>query len=437
MNTSKYLNALLYLWYIIFFVSMICCFRAISSITLALILVTGLLKNKIDTGSWFNINLINSFLIACCLFYLLQAMGLLFTVPLHSGAKHLQLKSAIVFIPFAICCSNYLNGLVRQKLMSWYIWILAAVFFYCLSIALHKYFFLHAQNDVFFYHQLVSPFKQHAVQVSIVLFAGFVYLLEKTRTGIYFQNKSIHLLLIIYFTCCILLLSSKLVILFSGVCLVYYFILALQKKLHNRCIIFTSLLSGLVMIILVLSTQNRISKRFNEITSGDINLIQQQNFDPGIYFNGLQLRLLEGRFVKEILTEQHAWLTGVSGDAQILLNKKYISAHMYIGDGITADQGYLGYNTHNQFIESLLQSGIIGLLTFILVCYTMVRLAIRRKNRELTIITILLIAYCFNESVFETQYGITLFTFFPLFLYFGTALTRDQKNSLKKQPFSK
>ncbi len=152
-----------------------------------------------------------------------------------------------------------------------------------------------------------------------------------------------------------------------------------------------------------------------------MNLIQQQNFDPGIYFNGLQFRLLEGRFVKEILTEQRAWLTGVSGDAQILLDKKYISADMYIGDGITADRGYLGYNTHNQFLESLLQSGIIGLLAFILVCYTMLRLAIGRKNRELTIISILLIAYCFNESVFETQYGISLFTFFPLFLYFGTA----------------
>lgn len=172
--------------------------------------------------------------------------------------------------------------------------------------------------------------------------------------------------------------------------------------------------------MLIVFTQNKISKRFSELSSGDMNLIQQKSFNPGIYFNGIQLRLLEARFVNEILTEQQAWLTGVSDEAQILLNEKYINNNMYIGDGITADRGYLGYNTHNQFLESMLQSGIAGLLTFILICYTMVQLAIQRKNRQLAIITVLLIAYCFNESVFETQYGITLFTFFPLFFNFGT-----------------
>ena len=187
MNTSKRLDALLFLWYIIFFVSMVCCFRAISSITIGLILITGLLKNKIDTGSWFNINLKNSFLITCCLFYLLQAAGLLFTTSPGESAAHLLMKTAIVLVPLTLCCNDYMNGRVRQKLMNWYIWILTVVLLYCQLVALHKYFFLAAQTDVFFYHQLVSPFKQHAVQVSIFLFAGFLYLLEKART-----DKSAH-----------------------------------------------------------------------------------------------------------------------------------------------------------------------------------------------------------------------------------------------------
>ncbi len=420
MNTSKKTDELLYLWFILFFVSTICCFRAISSIAIGLILITGLLKNKIDSGFWFNINLKNSFLITCCLFFVLQAAGLLFTTSFRESTAHLQMKTAIVLVPLTLCCNNYIDSKVREKLMSWYIWILTVVLLYCQLVALHKYFFLAAQTDVFFYHQLVSPFKQHAVQVSIFLFAGFVYLLEKARAGIFFHNKLLHFFLLTYFICGIMLLSSKLVIIFSIGVLIYYGINVLKAKPGSRFIMLVSLLSGLILILLILFTKNKISKRFNEIRSGNISLIQQQKFDPGIYFNGLQFRLLEIRFVKEILNEQHAWLTGVSDKAQPLLDKKYISAHMYIGDGNSSDKGYLGYNTHNQFLESLLRSGLPGLLIFILICSAIIRLALRKKNMETMIIGFLLIAYCLNESVFETQYGITLFTFFPLFYYFGT-----------------
>ena len=168
------------------------------------------------------------------------------------------------------------------------------------------------------------------------------------------------------------------------------------------------------MIALVLLTQNKVSKRFNEIVSGNIDLVEQKNFTPAIYFNGLQFRLLQWRFVHEILTEQHAWIKGVPGDAQALLDDKYTSTHMYTGDAHTETRGYLGYNTHDEFLQSLLQSGIPGLLAFIFICCTMLRMAIRKKNDELSFCVILLIAYCFNEAVFETQYGIMLFTFFPL-----------------------
>ncbi|HTE12283.1 MAG TPA: O-antigen ligase family protein [Chitinophagaceae bacterium] len=418
MNRSKQLDLLLYLWFIIFFISMVCCFRAVSSISMGLIVVTGLLKNKMDTGSWLNTRVKNWFPAACCLFYLIQAVALLYTGNFTESAKNLQIKSAMLFVPFALCCSDYLNGRVYQKLMKYYIWILAAVLFYCLLLASYKYCFMNAQNTVFFYHQLVIPFRQHAVQVSIYLFIGLIYLLEKAKNGLGFHATAIHMLLIFYFICCLLLLSSKLVISFSACCLVYYFYLLLRAKFNYRLILFTSLFAGLAMIILVMSTQNRISKRFNEILSGNLSLVQQRNFTPAIYFNGLQFRLLQWRFVKEILTEDNAWLTGVSGDAQKLLDNKYISTHMYTGGVNTPDRGYLGYNTHDQFLQSLLESGIPGLLAFILICFAMMHLAIRRQRRELTITVMLLIAYCFNEAVFETQYGIMLFTFFPLFLYY-------------------
>ncbi|MEO5591784.1 MAG: O-antigen ligase family protein [Chitinophagaceae bacterium] len=304
--------------------------------------------------------------------------------------------------------------------MKYYTWILAVALFYCLATALYKHCFMHAQNDIFFYHELVSPFKQHAVQVSIYCFAGLLYLLDRLQKGYSFINRGIHFLLILYFICCLLLLSSKLVIVFSACCLVYYVFLILKAKLNRPYMLLASLFAGLVMIALVLSTQNKVSRRFNEILSGDLHLVEQQNFNPGIYFNGLQFRLLQWRFVKEILTEHQAWVTGVSDEAQTLLDEKYISTHMYTGSINSTTRGYLGYNTHDQFLEALLQTGIPGLVSFILICCAMVSLAIQRQNRELAITVFLLIAYCFNESLLETQYGVMLFTFFPLFIYYGS-----------------
>ncbi|MBC7534841.1 MAG: hypothetical protein H7258_04020 [Ferruginibacter sp.] len=191
-----------------------------------------------------------------------------------------------------------------------------------------------------------------------------------------------------------------------------------------RLISLLALLTAAVMIVLVLLSKNQISKRFNEIIEGNLDLVQQQRFNPNTYFNGVQFRLLQVRFVKEILDEKKAWLTGVSNQAQPLLVKKYISTNMYLGNG-KEDHGYTDYNTHNQFLESLLQSGIVGLVSYGSIFLSLIALMIRRKSRELFFVACILLAYSLNESVLERQYSIMMFTFFPLLVYFGTRKKRD------------
>jgi len=157
----------------------------------------------------------------------------------------------------------------------------------------------------------------------------------------------------------------------------------------------------------------------------DFQFIKRERFNPGDYFNGLQFRLLQWEFVPGILNEKKAWLLGVSpGDAQNYLNQKYISKNMYIGSVERGDKGFIGYNTHDQFLESLLETGLIGGLIFLLICWSMVRMTWERKKAELSFITILLLVYSFSESVFETQYSLFIFLFFPLFFY----LPKDKGN---------
>jgi O-antigen ligase len=215
------------------------------------------------------------------------------------------------------------------------------------------------------------------------------------------------------------------VISFTVIAILYYTILNL-KKIKSRFSRLTLLFAGLALIVVVLTTNNKISNRFNEITHSNLDLIKQTSFDPGVYFDGIQFRLLQLRFVKEILTENNAWLTGVSDNAQKFLDEKYISTNMYLGNGTPSDRGYLDYNTHNEFLESLLQSGILGLACFSLICLFMLQLLFRRWTNELFFVVALLLAYSLNESVFQRQYSITIFTFFPLFIYFSAGGRRSK-----------
>ena len=61
------------------------------------------------------------------------------------------------------------------------------------------------------------------------------------------------------------------------------------------------------------------------------------------------------------------------------------------------------FNTHNQFIDFYLSSGIISLLIF---AGTLLFLFLRgRKNFFVTVLLLVLVSYCFVENIFHRQLG--------------------------------
>jgi O-antigen ligase len=405
----------IFYFYILFFVSLIFSFRFINSISIVFILLTSIILNKIETGRFYNSNLKNFFLISCFLFYLLQFAGLIYTHNPHEGWNNIRIKSSLVAIPLALCCSDYLTEKIRHRLLKWYCIVLFTACLIAIYTAFRNYI---ATNDssFFVYHSLVSIYSGHAIQFSILVFIALLYLFENLKRKEFLFNKVFHFFMVIFFLLFLFLLSSKLVIIFF----LLYFLYTMIKWFIIKST--ASAFMIVLMIVLVafsavtFLTRNPISNRFNDILETDFSFLQKEKYSPGDYFNGLQFRLLQWRFVPEILNEKKAWLAGVSpGDAQEYLNQKYISENMYIGTPERGDKGFLGYNTHNQFLEALLQTGLIGLLFFLMVCFALIKMAWQRKNAELSFITILLLAYSFSESVFETQYSLLIFLFFPLF----------------------
>lgn len=403
-----------HLLYLVFFTSLAFSFRAVSSITIGIMIVMGLVLNPQTRKGLFHDKKRNLLLAACTLFLLLQFSGLFYTDHPKETWSGIRIKTGIVLVPLAVMLS--LPGIVsKKKLLLHFCLILCAASLYCLFSSFQL--FRHSGNpSVFFYHDLVKPIRQHAVYFSLLVFIGLLFLLESLRTKDLPANKPLVIALLIYLSGLLILLSSRLVIGFYLAFLAYYTIKHLKATHSNRAAAMALSLVVIVGIIIVFTIKNPVRERFADILRGDIALVTQDQFNPGVYFNGLQFRLLQWRFVTEILNENNAWWLGISpGGAQPALNDKYISKNMYIGDPARNDHGYLTYNTHNQLLEAILQNGIVGLILVLVIFYSLFRIVKVKKQSIASFTLFLFLAWLFMESVFETQYGIVIF-FFPLFL---------------------
>jgi hypothetical protein len=388
------------------------------------------LLGVLDKGHFIKNRIPKYFVIGCLLFYFLQIAALAYTNDLATGMVQVQLKITLLIIPIALNYNNYLNSSFRDKIMPYYVLLMALVMLYCFGVAAFKYPTYH-DSSVFFYHTLVSPLHQHAIQFSIYVFIGFVYLLERVRRHTFILNRPFHFFAVFYYIIFIILLASKMVIIFSFLSIIFYIILSIKKSgAFKGRFIFSAILSFLILFTLI-GTQNPVSFRFRDIFKGDIDLFEKDQFTPGVYFNGIQFRLLQWKLVAEILTEQKAWIFGVSpGDAQHVLDKKYSSLNMYVGDHERKSHGYLSYNTHNEFLESALQTGILGLIVFLIICAGFIRMMIYSNDTEFWLVGTLILLYCFLESVFQTQYGVLLFAFFPLFLFYSSEKVSKRESSI-------
>jgi len=415
LRKKRILNTFIHILYLVFFSSLIFSFRAVTSISITTILFSGIFLTRSAFSVVFQKKTHHLFLAGCFLFFLLQVISLLYTNDMQQGWNNVRIKTGLIITPLAVLVSFYLNAATRKKLFSHYCLILIAATLYCLYFSFFNFRETH-DSSLFFYHALVSPLNQHAIYFSLLVAIALIFLLESIAKKEFLIARPFHIFLSIYLSAFLVLLSSKLVIAFFVFYLVYYFLNLLKKDKMNRLAVASLSMLCIIIATLFFTIRNPVSERFYEIIKGDIKIITQERFDQGDYFNGLQFRLLQWRFVGEILTENKRWLIGVSpGDAQTVLNNKYISKNMYTGDPARGDHGYLIYNTHNQFLETILQNGIIGLSVFLIICFSLVKMAVHQKNRVTSFIILLLLTWLFTESVFETQYGIIIFTFFSLF----------------------
>jgi O-antigen ligase len=402
--------------YCLFFVGLTCSFHAFSSIAVGLLALIGLFSKKTTPPGDRLRRYRMAFLFSCLIFFLFQCISLAYTGHTDGDWDIIKIKTAILFTPLAFWNFKWFDPRQKKILHLLFAGIVIVVSMICLFIAIWNYSQA-GSTSVFFYHNLVAPIEGHAVYFAVLVFAAILVLLEDTRFSWSLRSQPGHKSAIIFLSIFLLLLSSKLVISFYLLYLLSFSIRMLVTRKISRITAWLTLSLVLLGTVTLLLEHNPVSNRFRDLFNGRLDVTREARFNPAMYFNGAQFRLLHWRFTGEILTEQHSWWTGTGqSGSQHAIDEKYIQDGMYVGDPARGDRGFLGYNTHNQFLETILQTGIPGLLILLFVCFCLGRLAWANNSRSYRVMVALLLAWLFTESVLERQNGVMTFVFLGFFL---------------------
>jgi len=381
-----------------------------------LLLGTGLMiRKKLTFGKegW----LIGLFISA----YLLQVFGYI-VYPTHLNAFALEQKASFALLPILVVSMlRYdeqagtfgIKALIAGN-------ILAMLF--CLIMAFVRFSHTHAASH-FFYHQLSSAVNANAVYSSLFVAVGLLYLLEYYAKGLIRMPRWAFLSSTSFLLLSLFLLSSKMIIVVA-LLLAIILIARLQQKGIALA------LTGIIVAAFALTTytQNPVKERFLNLNIADAkNVWTEKNF-ANYPFDDITIRVLLFRLGWEI-TNKQSWLLGNGGKAyHISLNDKMRQYHLFEGNEITGDTGYINYDMHNQYAEFFFQYGLIGLL--ILIC-KLVNSLWRSvvAGRKMTGLITSLFAFSFlSESVLETQAGIVLFTLCFVYEWISTKLIKSSQH---------
>jgi O-antigen ligase len=253
----------------------------------------------------------------------------------------------------------------------------------------------------FTYHNLAEPLGAGAIYFSFYI---VIVLLRINDLAFLFVKKWIGILSVGFLTIILFLLASKILLAFG----MLFFILKQRKWIIKNLPYAKIVAPALFLLIAVLMVP--VGQRFSKIFNPRLDIVMNESYTYDSPLNGLNLRLIQARLGFEILNEKGAWLVGVGADqSQDLLDRKYIEKGIYTGYENTNDRGYLGYNFHNQYIETLVRSGITGIIALLLMIFVVLRTPSENlfaSGWEMGLILLFFV----TESVLERQIGIVFFS---------------------------
>lgn len=347
------------------------------------------------------------------LFFGIMAMSLLWTKNYNDSLSGIQKALSFIVIPmvfFAIpqVSKESLNNIFR-------IYGFGMVFYAVFYIAIASKCYLETNNTNVFFNINLVPIDPGAIYMSVFASLALFYFVQIEKKK---SIEKVALSIIIVF---IFLLSSKSIITIDFIIIVWFY--AFYAKIPNGTKVLTILAVSLFLLFSIFFVKE-VKDRFlveyetafvDNISHGKLNKQPEKNHNVSIkeawtntkfqqtdFFPGTALRVYQARIYKEMLQEEALLLKGFGLEASQYRIRQKAKEHNLFYD-------YGEFNFHNQYIQSLAELGIVGLLLLVIMLFVNLNNGLLKKDFLHIAFAITMIMLFLSESFFCRQRGIVFF----------------------------
>lgn len=342
---------------------------------------------------------------------LLNLFGLLYTSNMVDGMKMLERGAYSVILPLIILMAPPSQERIR-KVISLFTWICVLICMYCLLYAVWRYFktgtvinadkISDREYNYFFNNELTVVMNISPIYLSLFLNFGIAYLLNKLiieRTG---SLREIAILILLHvlqgfvfsLSAVLALCANWLIILFN---------VAVRTDLKRRMAIFTIFVAAIALSGVAAYNIGPIRERVFVKIETDF---QKAHIS---HWNSMSIRLAIWRCAYDAIRDTPLIGNG-TGDAEDKLLASFDKNKFALGSLIKL-------NSHNQYIQSYLMHGMLGMIALASILILPAYRAIRKSNWLMVMLLAMIALGCLTESLFVVQRGIVFFSIFFSLVY--------------------
>ncbi|MFD2512657.1 O-antigen ligase family protein [Pontibacter locisalis] len=417
-----------YTWLLCLIAATLALSLALNNILIILLVIIWLLEGN-WSAKWNNLKQ-NKWALIVIAFYALHILGLSYTTDLKAGLFDVEKKLPLLLFPLVLGSTIFSKEIAYKKVAQYFTagCFLAAI--YCLAHALFRFWnniptqqsvyggfeatqAFRKQNggtshiwDYITYTELTLPLKIHptyfAMYVAFISLYLILGLIQKKRVQLSFAaSKTCVLLLLAFFVVFLFLLSSRIILIVFIISTITIPIVFFHRK-ASKLKLATAAFLFLLTLGFIASTVPVIRHRF----TSDIILFTANNEHNKLPGTGMFARLQYWSAATYTLAKNPVAGVG-TGDAQSALDSYYIK-HNYTSA--------IGYNAHNQYLQTGAMLGVPGILNLFLIFVIMFWYGVRGKNMVLIYFIVLVGTVSFTEAILQINKGVVFLSLFSSLL---------------------